>query len=183
MSGSIANYGLLELVVPQHNEESHILHQSWKLKHWLKSVFQLGYLVQQVPSTNHEPSVELHSERECCFEILCQWHQVCGTGSYPKGDWAGKETSPVWPVSPALQPRWICQSCRYYLMSSSTSDLPQEIICITVETLWGTARDANETRSGDWFLFLLLFPGVMENPSWWFLWLLEEGIQIYAAIF
>lgn len=41
----------------------------------------------------------------------------------------------------------------------------QEIICITVETLWGTARDANETRSGDWFLFLLLFPGVMENPS------------------
>lgn len=112
-----------------------------------------------------------------------QWHQVCGTGSYPKGDWAGKETSPVWPVSPALQPRWICQSCRCYLMSSSTSDLPQEIICITVETLWGTARDANETRSGDWFLFLLLFPGVMENPSWWFLWLLEEGIQIYAAIF
>lgn len=41
----------------------------------------------------------------------------------------------------------------------------QEIICSTAETLWGTARDANGTRFGDWFLFRLFFPGVMENPS------------------
>lgn len=56
-----------------------------------------------------------------------QWHQACGTDSYPKAGWAGKETSPVWPVSPALQPRWICQSCRCCLMSPWTSDLLQEI--------------------------------------------------------
>lgn len=93
-----------------------------------------------------------------------QWHQACGTDSYPKADWAGKETSPVWPVSPALQPRWICQSCRCYLMSPSTSDLLQEIICSTAETLWGIACDANGTRSRDWFLFLLLFPSVTEKP-------------------
>lgn len=32
-----------------------------EIKHWLKSVFQLSYLVQQVPATNHGPSFELCS--------------------------------------------------------------------------------------------------------------------------
>lgn len=31
VSGSIANHGFRKSVVPQHSEESHILHQSWKL--------------------------------------------------------------------------------------------------------------------------------------------------------
>lgn len=150
-------------MVLQHNEESHILHQSWELKHWFKSVFQLRYLVQQVPATNHRPSVELHSERECCFEILCQ-SVTPGLWDRHLSHWAGKETSPVRPVSPALQPRWICQSCRCYLVSPSTSDL-QEINCSTAGTLWDTARGVDRTRAGAWFLFRLLFPAVMENPS------------------